>query len=309
MIIKIGKIVVIYMTGLSNISTYKDGGYSVTKIRFSNGDSMSFRKVKNGSSKKIKPGYNYKLISAAILRAKTPNGASQAAMKARQKLGELLRSSQSGENDDPDLKAAIVHVKKMEMIAKRKKKHLEQEKMAERGQPALGEEEEKTEEVLNGMGGTSEKDAEKEFEEEEAHLAEEIEQMEQEMNEEMLREFSELSEELAENEQKMLEEEMQGLEGFEDVTNMSPEDVKELKRKHRNDEWRDITKADMDFLKAKFYRLQQEKAAAGIKGTFGSYDSGASSFIADAPIDISVDSSMDMDFPVGDMGVALDTFV
>ena len=284
MIIKIGKIVVIYMTGLSNISTYKDGGYSVTKIRFSNGDSMSFRKVKNGSSKKIKPGYNYKLISAAILRAKTPNGASQAAMKARQKLGELLRSSQSGENDDPDLKAAIVHVKKMEMIAKRKKKHLEQEKMAERGQPALGEEEE-------------------------AHLAEEIEQMEQEMNEEMLREFSELSEELAENEQKMLEEEMQGLEGFEDVTNMSPEDVKELKRKHRNDEWRDITKADMDFLKAKFYRLQQEKAAAGIKGTFGSYDSGASSFIADAPIDISVDSSMDMDFPVGDMGVALDTFV
>lgn len=296
------------MTGMSNLSSYEKNGYRISGISF--GDrGMTVHTVKKGSSPKLKPRYNYKILSAAILRARTPNGAAQAAMKARQKLGELLRGSGSGEDSDPDLKAAIIHVRKMEMIAKRKKKHLEQEEMAERGQPAPGEDEEKTEEVLNGLGSLTQDDAEKELEEEEARLAEEIEQMEQEMTEEMMEEFSELAEELAENEQKMLEEEMPELEGFENVTDMSPEDVEELKRKHRNDEWRDITKADMDFLKAKFYRLQQEKAAAGIKGAVFSGGSGGSISSVEVPMDIGVYAAMDMEIPAVDVGVAVDISV
>ena len=231
---------------MSNISTYKTGGYSVTKIRFSNGDTMTVRKIKSNSSKRSKPGYNYKLISNAILRAKTPDGAAKAAMKARQKLGELLRGSNEG--SDPDLKAAVIHVRKMELIAKRKKKHLEQEEMAERGQPVFGDNDEKAEAKLK---------------EDEARLAEEIER----------------------------------------------EVIKELKRKHRGDELRDITKADMEFLKAKFHRLQQEKAAAGMKGISSSGSSGSSVSFSDMPVDLSVDASMDMDYPAYDAGAAIDMSV
>lgn len=241
---------------MSNISTYKAGGYSVTKIRFSNGDTMTVRKVKSNSSKRSKPGYNYKLISTAILRAKTPKGAAQAAMKARQKLGELLRGSNEG--SDPDLRAAVIHVRKMELIAKRKKKHLEQEEMAEREQSAPDDNEEKAEDALLRAGDISKED--------EARLAKEIEEMEREV-------------------------------------------TKELRRKHRGDELRDITKADMEFLRAKFYRLQQEKAAAGIKRISTAGSSGSSVSVSDMPVDISIDASMDMDYPAVDAGAAIDMSV
>ncbi len=297
------------MTGMSNIYSYERGSNFVTRIKFSNGHSMSISKPKKSSSKKLRPKYNYKLLSTAILKAKTPNAASVAAIKARKKLAELLCSSD--EKSDPDLRAAIIHARKMVLIAKRKKNHLEQEEMAERGRAIPGAENEKTEEALEEKfgGSSSGKDEEQALKEESARLAEEMEQMEREMTEDMLKELSELSEEFMKNEEKMLEEEMPVIEGFEDVSDMSADDVKELKRKHRSDELRDITKADMDFLKAKFYRLQQEKAIAGMKGISPGIDSGSSSDIATGIIDISIDASMDMEFASADVGTVVDTTV
>ena len=57
---------------------------------------------------------------------------------------------------------------------------------------------------------------------------------------------------------------------------MTPEDLEQLKVKHRSDEARDILKADLKYLKALFDRLQSEKENAGKANFSGSYDSGVS---------------------------------
>ncbi len=56
--------------------------------------------------------------------------------------------------------------------------------------------------------------------------------------------------EFGEEELKELEEAMEDLESLEIIDpHMSPEELKELKIKHRNAEHRDMVKADMDYLK------------------------------------------------------------
>ncbi len=55
---------------------------------------------------------------------------------------------------------------------------------------------------------------------------------------------------------------------------MTPEDLEQLKVKHRSDEARDILKADLKYLKALFDRLQSEKENAGKASFAGSEDTG-----------------------------------
>jgi hypothetical protein len=57
---------------------------------------------------------------------------------------------------------------------------------------------------------------------------------------------------------------------------MTPEDLEQLKVKHRSDEARDILKADLKYLKALFDRLQSEKENAGKANFSGTYDCGVS---------------------------------
>ena len=57
---------------------------------------------------------------------------------------------------------------------------------------------------------------------------------------------------------------------------MTPDDLEQLKVKHRSDETRDILKADLKYLKALFDRLQSEKENAGKADFSGYYDSGVS---------------------------------
>ena len=57
---------------------------------------------------------------------------------------------------------------------------------------------------------------------------------------------------------------------------MTPEDLEQLKVKHRSDEARDILKADLKYLKALFDRLEQEKkqvSSGNIGQTSGSSES------------------------------------
>ena len=42
---------------------------------------------------------------------------------------------------------------------------------------------------------------------------------------------------------------------------MSPEAVNQLRKKHRNDEMKDIIEADMKYLKAMFNKMEREKEA------------------------------------------------
>ena len=55
---------------------------------------------------------------------------------------------------------------------------------------------------------------------------------------------------------------------------MTPEDLEQLKVKHRSDEARDILKADLKYLKALFDRLQSEKESVGKSSMAGNFDSG-----------------------------------
>ena len=85
-------------------------------------------KSSNNSRKKKKPlQYNFKQISSQIMLSKTPANARKVLTKARGKVAELLKKQSSGNFDDRELRAAIVHAKKMERIAKKRMKHLQQE--------------------------------------------------------------------------------------------------------------------------------------------------------------------------------------
>ena len=288
------------MSWTTGVSGFRSNGFDIGKISWGgSGQTVrsSVSKAKQGgSSKGIKPRYNYKAISAAIMRAKTPAGANMAATKARRKLGELTRSSTNGENDDPDLRAAIVHLKKMERIAKRKQKHLEQEELAERGETTVFDFDEDDEKELSDRGDLSDSTDDKKD-----TLEEYERQMAKALSEEMSEQLAELTEELAQAEEEMLTEEFEELEGMEDVTDMKPEDVKQLKQKHRSDEWRDIVKADMEYLKAKFYRLQQEKNNAG-NAAFKSYSAANETT---GPITEQPMMSMDAELPA-DTGISIE---
>jgi len=63
---------------------------------------------------------------------------------------------------------------------------------------------------------------------------------------------------------------------------MSEEEIEELKRKHRNEEDRQLTRADLEYLKALFDRLEQEKkqAVSGTSAYQGS-DSSIVSYVVD----------------------------
>ena len=296
------------MIGMSMLSMYRNEatkkGYYVCGVSI-RADGMKIRTAKKTVVKKPSIKYNYKLISASILKANTPNSANVAAMKATRKLGELLRST--GDDDsEPDMKAAIVHVRKMILIAKRKKKHLEQEEMAKQGKSA-DEDEENTSDKLNEqeLTGQAEDAMQDGLEKEQQQIADEIRQMEQDISEELADELVEIMKELASEEEKMLDDMYENL-GGEDVTQISADDLEDLKRKHRSDEWRDINKADMDYLKAKFYRLQQEKSAASVKSGLSHAPSLDESYVS-VPVDISVDFSADID--IGNIGQAIDTSI
>ena len=85
---------------------------------------------KNKSAKKKKLNYNYKKISKQITMNNTSAGARRVITKAREEVVSLLRKQMSGKYDETDLRHAIIHARKMERIARRKKKHLEEEEKA-----------------------------------------------------------------------------------------------------------------------------------------------------------------------------------
>ena len=117
----------------------------------------------------------------------------------------------------------------------------------------------------------TEKDEEDEILDTTGMTQEELKQLVQEIQEE-LEKIEEELEKTMEDSQDLMEEFVQG-----SNRQMDPKDLEMLKKKHRADEIRDIMKADMEYLKALFDRLEKEKAA-GVSG-FGdnSSDSGDSS--------------------------------
>ena len=139
-------------------------------------------------------------------------------------------------------------------VAKKRARHLKQEEEIEK----QGSSDELEQEDL--MEKVEEQDAEEQeaviSEEELQRLMEEYEQLMRETMQELAQETS--MEELAD--------EFAGA-----VYDMSPEDLEQLKKKHRSDEMREIADADMKYLRAMFNKLERERQALS-SGSSAAYE-------------------------------------
>lgn len=221
--------------------------------------------------------YNFKEISAMILQTKTSGSARQVAARARGKVALLRQRLKCGEYDDKELESAIIHAEKMERIARKRMRHLQEEEMAKRGGPCFGDMEEEREEFQpEEEEAEQEEDTELDRRQQEAIL----EKRQQEIQREMQRMMREMEQAQREFEQEMAElsdmDELSDALGGGGARDLDPEDLDELKKKHRLDEQREIMEADMVYLKALFYKLAQEKqqGSSGSGGGVGGSDSG-----------------------------------
>ena len=213
------------------------------------------------TGKKKKPVlYSFKQVSSQVLQAKTSTKAMQVSNGIRAQIGLLKKQLKNGDVDEEEILRAILHAEMVMRACDKKKKNLKMEETAERS-----------------MEAEEELPAEPEEAPDEAESEEEIKELEQAEFEALMEklemtadEMMEVAEETAELDEE-LDEMAEALSG-----SMTPEDLEQLKVKHRSDEARDILKADLKYLKALFDRLQSEKENAGKANFSGNYDSGVS---------------------------------
>lgn len=239
---------------------------------------------KTGKPKKRLP-YNFKQLSKQIQDAKTVNAARPVVQKMRSKLTWLYKQLREGEYGSSEVFSAILHAEAMERIAKRKVRHLEEEEAAENGTGNP-----------QGMPGEDEELYGKDELEEAITQSEEISQ---EMLEDMMEEIEELEEELASDMMSEMED-MLSYSG-----DMSEEEIKEMKRKHRDDEDRQLTRADLKYLKVMFERLEQEKRSASAISS----ERGSAQGNTYAGNDYQTESMPDMSEMDGEMGEIIDLAV
>lgn len=247
--------------GIGVGSNYSNKTKTVREIKDTQGKvvgRITISKPKSKTVRKKRLPYNFRKISNQIVMSKTANSARAAMSSARRVTLLLKEKMRSSDYSDEELKDAIIHARKMERIAKKRVKNMEaEERAAQSGVYILELEEEEASE--------SER-AEEEQQQEEAGLSqEELEKMMQELESLMEESMEEL-------------EEAAGLDDFMDgmmcvvQKDMEPEDLEQLKKKHRAQELQEIMEADMKYLKALFNRLEREKR----EGASGSSNNGSS---------------------------------
>lgn len=279
--------------------------------------------------KKLK--YQFKNISSKILRSKTSQAAKQAAGQARREVLRLKRQKQNSDSDSEEIDAAIAHAQAMERVAKKKAKHLEEEELVKAaGGICQGDRicEEETKDVQDAEAENAQNEEEMSAEgsadevsgalsayEYAADSYDISDYIDLGMDEfyaqagdfmsEMSDFTSEMMQEMSDSLRDLMEE--MGLDVESDTVvsvnrEMDPADLKMMKIKHRNKEMKDIVKADAEYLKAVFDRLEKMKdnpvipsgggvsLSAGYSGTSFSADAaGIGAQVAPAPvIDISL---------------------
>lgn len=281
----------------SGSSFLQTGSSSIFGSTRSYGDSLRAQRqnAKDTSLALKKLKYQFKSISTKILRSKTSLAARQVAGQARREVLRLKREkqSQNSDYDAEELEAAITHAQAMERVAKKKARHLEEEELAKAAGGVCAEAE------LEEKEASPEEQAAEEAREEDAlsnDAAQEAVSMEdmrvQPDYEELSRLLenmdltlsdmeeltSEVPDELSQSMQEMLEEM-----GFDELTDsllaikgdMDPADLKLMKIKHRNKEMKEIVKADAEYLKAVFDRMEKEKSGGVIPQNSGGVSFGS----------------------------------
>lgn len=248
-------------------------------------------KSKNTSLNKKKVKYRFKSISSKIISSKTSASAKQVVSMAKREVMRLKKEKQKGGYDAEEIEAAIAHAKAMEIVAKKKARHLEQEEMAKaangifENNPALtkANEERDEEQSVENADETALDEIDEEAVEYEEIPEEYVEDemlSAEDIQIEMLTPLvQEMGEEFAELESDLMEE--MGLdeltEEFLNVSDMDVADLKELKMKHRLKEQKEIAEADAAYLKAIFEQMAKEKASGSVSfspGVSGSPEAG-----------------------------------
>ncbi len=287
-------------------------------------------RAKDASLEKKKLQYSYKKISSQIVRSKTSLSARKAAAAARREVQRLKRLQNSGEYDEEEVQISIEHAKSMERIAKKKVAHLQQEEMIERGQNGalsgleekdedLNEDQEKelseeemTEELsAEDMEALEDYEGSEYFEEMQLVMADMQDEMVyrmEELSEQMQAQIQEVQESNSESMDEMMSDMMKMVQdAMEDMAedlnldelantltapdpNMSEDDLKMLKMKHRTKEMKEIAKADGDYLKAIMDKYEKKGIAGmGLSGAAGNTPAfGAAAPVSDSPTPITV---------------------
>lgn len=218
--------------------------------------------------------YSFKKVSSQIIRSKTSTQARTAVSMAKHEINRLKRLKKNENYDEEEIQIALDHAKAMEKIAKKKVNHLQQEEMIERGNGSFSVNfEEKENKETNESSELEDEILEEELAEDEV-TNEEFEGDFEEID--FNQEFSKLSDinmENLEDLSSLFSEELEDmlenldLEDFLDSVssvdiNMSKDDLKMLKIKHRFKELKEIAQADKQYLKEMI--KYEEKKSGGI---------------------------------------------
>lgn len=262
------------MNGMINGLGSGNYGAVGVSVQRANGSAMTAgttRKSSSQSKKTRKLQYNFMEVSAEILQAKTSGNANRVFILARSKVAGLRQKKLTGQYNESEVESAILHAEAMVRVARKRMKHLKAEEQAKRGEKSPVEEWEEQEEELDLTA----------FTDPESEMQDEMREIEQEMAREIAREMQRLMEETMEETlqetAKAMEDTLELAELSEDLAGamdeMEPEDLEQLKKKHRAEEQREIMEADMKYLKAMFDRLAKEKQSGSGGMSFGNADS------------------------------------
>ncbi|MCR5754874.1 MAG: hypothetical protein K6G30_08720 [Acetatifactor sp.] len=204
--------------------------------------------------------YNSREVATKIQRAKTSASAGLALIAAKRKVLEVKRKISTGDGDPKELQLALTHARRMEMVARKKKHHLELEEMAQ----TTGQRDERLqqEDTAADMKNAMISAQEEELAKKEDAVFEAWEELSDEMMADLNAMISELGDEVLEE----MEKAMEMLESMEIIDpHMSKEELEELKRKHRLAEQKEMVKADMDYLKGMIkHQMQMGQAVPGV---------------------------------------------
>ncbi len=242
-------------------SVSKEQNENSTQDRIKTLFEQSAMAEKEDDDKVEKPvNYNSKEVESKIRQAKTSTSAGKAVITAKRKVLEMQRKIAAGDGDPEELQLALTHAKRMEMVAKKKKHHLEQEELAQITQKRderYEQQEEAANELKNSMVSAEEEKISKQedaiFDERQKQISDTMDEIREsgaKVSDEMIADLNKLISEIGEDELKELEEAMEMLENMEIIDpHMSKEDLEDLKRKHRASEEKALIKADLDYLK------------------------------------------------------------
>ncbi|MCR5420711.1 MAG: hypothetical protein K6E98_06890 [Lachnospiraceae bacterium] len=255
----------------------------------------------NSEDKLLNSGkiYNFKEISNRIMRAKNPISAGQALIAAKRKISEIKRKLANGNGDSDELQMALVHAKKMETVAKRKKNNLEMEEWVQNTEKrdemfdkekkasslSIDEYERIKDEILDKQMKLIDDNSAKlreEFEKKQIELEKDIEDTKEEtelLTEKMQEQMEGFLDEMDDSQSEMLRELSEVIDSMEIIDpHMSEQELNKLKLKHRLSENKAMMKADMDYLKGTFEGMDAKGSAFS---TFGGINASMTSAALD----------------------------